>query len=91
MQAFDELWVLGLGNDWAGRAAAQGRAVGARVVVVEEGALPDWADAVPHVGGARRARGGGAAAWNARSGVLPASADVARDMLALYREAGARG
>src|SRR5262249_6909770 len=46
MQAFDELWVLGLGNDWAGRAAAQGRAVGARVVAVNQGALPDWADAL---------------------------------------------
>ena len=46
VQAFDEVWVLGLGNDFAGRAAAQARACGARVVAVDEGALPVYADAV---------------------------------------------
>jgi glycosyltransferase involved in cell wall biosynthesis len=44
LQAFDEVWVLGLGNDFSGRAAAQARACGVRVVAVDEGALPGIAD-----------------------------------------------
>ncbi|SEN22762.1 Glycosyltransferase involved in cell wall bisynthesis [Stigmatella aurantiaca] len=44
LQALDEVWILGLGNDWSGRAAAQARACGVRVVAVEEGALPSLAD-----------------------------------------------
>jgi len=46
LQAFDEVWVLGLGNDFSGRAAAQARACGVRVVSVDEGALPRIADAL---------------------------------------------
>jgi glycosyltransferase involved in cell wall biosynthesis len=46
LQALDEVWVLGLGNDWSGRAAAQARACGVRVVAVDEGALGAYADAV---------------------------------------------
>ena len=46
LQALDEVWLLGLGNDWSGRAAAQARACGVRVVAVDEGALPGLADAV---------------------------------------------
>jgi glycosyltransferase involved in cell wall biosynthesis len=46
VQAFDEVWVLGLGNDYAGRSAAQARRCGARVVAVDEGALGAYADAV---------------------------------------------
>lgn len=46
VQAFDEVWVLGLGNDFAARAAAQARRCGARVVAVDEGALATYADAV---------------------------------------------
>ncbi|RYZ41371.1 MAG: glycosyltransferase [Myxococcaceae bacterium] len=45
LQALDEVWILGLGNDWSARAAAQARACGVRVVAVKEGALPDLADA----------------------------------------------
>jgi glycosyltransferase involved in cell wall biosynthesis len=44
LQALDEVWLLGLGNDWSGRAAAQARACGVRVVAVAEGALPALAD-----------------------------------------------
>lgn len=44
LQALDEVWILGLGNDWSGRAAAQARACQVRVVAVEEGALPSLAD-----------------------------------------------
>ncbi|AKQ65270.1 Glycosyl transferase, group 1 family protein [Myxococcus hansupus] len=46
LQALDEVWLLGLGNDWSARAAAQARACGVRVVAVNEGALPDLADVV---------------------------------------------
>lgn len=44
LQALDELWVLGLGNDYSARIAAQARACGTRVVSVDEGALEKWAD-----------------------------------------------
>ncbi|MCA2978466.1 MAG: glycosyltransferase [Myxococcaceae bacterium] len=46
LQALDEVWILGLGNDWAGRAAAQARSCDVRVVAVDEGALARFADAV---------------------------------------------
>jgi glycosyltransferase involved in cell wall biosynthesis len=46
LQAFDEVWVLGLGNDWAGRAAAQARACGVRVLAIDEGGLAQYADVV---------------------------------------------
>ena len=46
LQALDEVWILGLGNDWSARAAAQARACGVRVVAVDEGALAKYADAV---------------------------------------------
>lgn len=46
LQALDEVWLLGLGNDWSARAAAQARACGVRVVAVDEGALAQFADVV---------------------------------------------
>ncbi len=46
LQALDEVWVLGLGNDWSARAAAQARACGVRVVAVDEGALAQYADVI---------------------------------------------
>jgi hypothetical protein len=44
LQALDQVWVLGLGNDYSGRAAAQARACGVRVVGVDEGALGEQSD-----------------------------------------------
>ncbi|MBL8920852.1 MAG: glycosyltransferase [Myxococcaceae bacterium] len=44
LQALDEVWLLGLGNDFSARAAAQARACGVRVMGVDEGALPQLAD-----------------------------------------------
>ncbi|MCP3057159.1 glycosyltransferase [Myxococcus sp. K38C18041901] len=91
LKALDEVWLLGLGNDWSARAAAQARACGVRVVAVDEGALPDLADArvaepTPE-----------AVVTAALSGVLapvahPTNARIAADVLALYAEAasGAR-
>lgn len=46
LQALDEVWVLGLGNDWSGRVAAQARACGVRVIAVDEGGLSAFADVV---------------------------------------------
>lgn len=44
LQLLDVVWILGLGNDWSGRAAAQARACGVKVVSVDEGALPSLAN-----------------------------------------------
>ncbi len=82
LQVMDEVWILGLGNDWAGRAAAEARACGVRVLAVEEGDLPRWADAVvrPEMLDILAASVG-----SARRRVEPASAaDVARAVCSLY-------
>ncbi len=88
MQALDELWILGLGNDWAGRAAVQGRAVGARVVAVDAGALRHWADAVLP-GATADALEAVALGEGRRALPLPDTQAVAREVLALYARAGA--
>ena len=62
LQAFDEVWVLGLGNDFSGRAAAQARACGVRVVAVDEGALGTIADEVVPADAEAIAKASGAAA-----------------------------
>lgn len=85
LQALDEVWILGLGNDFSGRAAAQARACGARVLAVDEGALATWADALvaptPEAVAAAALEGGRRA-----GGVEPAAA-VARRVVALYERA----
>ncbi len=89
MQAFDELWVLGLGNDGAGRPVVQGRAVGARVVGVDEGALRHWVDAVvpgPTVEALARV----ALRGERRSLALPDTGSVAEELVGLYTRAGAK-
>jgi len=88
LQALDEVWVLGLGNDWAGRTALQARACGARVVTSALGGLPTWADAVlPEV--TPEALAAAALREDRREVQLPDEDSVARDVLALYRSAGA--
>ncbi len=88
LQALDEVWVLGLGNDWAGRTALQARACGARVVASALGGLPTWADAVlPAV--TPEALAAAALGEDRREVQLPDVDSVARDVLALYRSAGA--
>ena len=83
LQAMDEVWVLGLGNDWAGRPALQARACGARVVAAALGALPNWADAVlPEVTPAALAAV--ALGPGRRDVALPDTDAVARDVLTLY-------
>jgi L-malate glycosyltransferase len=46
LQALDEVWILGLGNDFAARAAAQAKACEVRVIAVDEGNLAHFADVV---------------------------------------------
>ena len=87
LQALDELWVLGLGNDWAGRTALQARACGVRVVAARVGALPRWADAVLDAV-TRGALVAVALTGERRSVVLPDVDGVAREVLSLYQRAG---
>ena len=86
LQALDEVWILGLGNDWSARAAAQARACGVRVVAVNEGALPDLADAKveePTVDAVVTAALSGSRAATEH----PTNESIARDVLDLYRHA----
>jgi glycosyltransferase involved in cell wall biosynthesis len=89
LQALDEVWILGLGNDFSGRAAAQARACGVRVVAVREGALPEHADVVVALEAEAIAR---ASLGGQRRAVEPSSSEaVARRVLELYAQArGAR-
>ncbi|MDX2010445.1 MAG: glycosyltransferase [Myxococcaceae bacterium] len=82
VQALDEVWILGLGNDWAGRAAAQARACGVRVVAVDEGALPRFADVV--VPAAPDAVANAALGAERREVVLPSPGEVAAQLDTLY-------
>lgn len=86
LQALDEVWILGLGNDFSGRAAAQARACGARTICVDEGALSQWADEVV----AADPEAIAAASLAARRAMreLPRPEDVAARVVALYGEAG---
>jgi glycosyltransferase involved in cell wall biosynthesis len=87
VQAFDEVWVLGLGNDWAARSAAQARSCGARVVAADEGALAAYADAIV----APTADAVAAAALRPERKALPVPKpdDIARSLLDLYTRATA--
>ncbi|QRO02595.1 glycosyltransferase [Archangium violaceum] len=86
LRALDEVWVLGLGNDWSARAAAQARACGVRVVAVAEGNLPSLADVLveePTPEAVVAASESGVRALVAH----PSNARIAEDMLALYAQA----
>lgn len=88
LQALDEVWVLGLGNDWSGRAAAQARACGVRVIATALGGLTALADvAVEHPDALSIARASASGVF--RSAALPSSAQIAQLVLALYAEARA--
>ena len=81
VQSLDELWVLGLGNDYGARAAAQARACGVRVLAVDEGALSRYADVlVPPVPQAIADASGG----EKLSKPLLPNEEIARRVLALY-------
>jgi L-malate glycosyltransferase len=90
LKALDEVWVLGLGNDWSARAAAQARACGVRVVAVEEGNLPSLADA--RVEELSPEAVVAASASGERSRVEhPGNARIAAEVIGLYERArGAR-
>lgn len=90
LQSLDEVWVLGLGNDWGGRTGLQARACGARVVAAPLGALPRWADAVLEEVTAE-ALSAAALGETRRSVELPDVDETAQAVFALYRKAEARG
>ncbi|MFL5355670.1 glycosyltransferase [Archangium sp.] len=88
LRALDEVWVLGLGNDWSARAAAQARASGVRVVAVEEGNLPALADVL--VEGLTAEAVVEASESGTRSPVAhPSNERIAAEVLALYEQARA--
>lgn len=82
LQALDEVWILGLGNDFSARAAAQARACGVRVVGVDEGALGRYADAL--VEPTAEAIAAAALQESRRQVTLEASASIAQRVLKLY-------
>lgn len=90
LQAMDEVWILGLGNDWSGRAAAQARACGARVVAVDEGGLPAFADSVLHMP-SLKALLQVAAQPQRVARAVPKIATVAEAVLTLYAQASKDG
>ncbi|MFP2912177.1 glycosyltransferase [Pyxidicoccus sp. 3LFB2] len=89
LQALDEVWVLGLGNDWSGRVAAQARRCGVRVIAARLGGLPRYADVILDTVDAEAvvaaARQGGA-----RTRELETNLDIARQVLRLYEGAAGR-
>lgn len=88
LQALDEVWILGLGNDWSARAAAQARACGVRVVAVDEGGLSNYADAL--VEPTAQALAGAALQGERRELAVESPESVARRVLNFYA-AGAEG
>jgi glycosyltransferase involved in cell wall biosynthesis len=89
LQSLDEVWVLGLGNDWAGRTALQARACNVRVVAVPLGALPRWADVV--LADVSPESLASVALRDSRRHIpLPDVDTVADEVLALYRRAEER-
>lgn len=85
LQALDEVWILGLGNDWSARAAAQARQCGVRVVAVDEGALSQFADAVVEPTAAAVAQA--ALSESTRRVSVESPDDIARRVLAFYEAA----
>lgn len=82
LQALDVVWILGLGNDWSGRAAAQARACGVRVVAVDEGGLASLADQV--VAPAAEAVVAATLAGERRSVAMSTRYETANRLLELY-------
>lgn len=90
LQALDQVWVLGLGNDWSGRAAAQARACGAWVLAVDEGGLPDVADQVVRPEPEATEVTSAALASTPSSAALPDATAIAKRVLQLYEDARLR-
>ncbi len=84
LQALDLVWILGLGNDWSGRAAAQARACDVRVLSVDEGALAGLADEVVPLDAAAIATESLTVARAEHAGRT--NEQIARDILRLYED-----
>jgi L-malate glycosyltransferase len=83
VQAMDEVWILGLGNDDSARAAAQARVCGARVIGVAEGALPSRVDELVHELTAK-AVAEASLSGRRRDLVHPSNDQIAAQILELY-------
>ena len=83
LQACDQLWVLGLGNDYSARIAAQGSACGAQVIAVDEGQLARYASALVPLDAEAIAKE--AESSLRREVAIADTAQIARDVLELYR------
>ncbi|MCL2011969.1 MAG: glycosyltransferase [Cystobacterineae bacterium] len=88
LKALDEVWILGLGNDHAARAAVQARACGVRILGVAQGALSAWVDEVVEpneesILNAHRRKG-------RREVVVPSKWEIAKGILELYEKARGR-
>jgi len=90
LQALDEVWVLGLGNDYSGRAAAQARASGVRVVAVDEGALAARAD-VTLAALSPEALAKASLSGHRSEKPWPSSGEIAASVLELYRSESPAG
>lgn len=86
LQALDEVWVLGLGNDYAARVAAQARQCGVRVVAVDEGGLSRFADAL--VAPDAEAISAASLTEPPEARPIESNESIARRVLDLYEEAG---
>lgn len=86
LQAMDEVWILGLGNDWSARAAAQARTCGVRVVAVEEGGLPAFADALVRELTPEAVVEASLSGLRARHRLL-SNEEIAREVLGFYEDA----
>lgn len=87
LQCLDQVWILGLGNEHGGRAAMQARAVGARVLAVAEGGLPELADVVLDTPTPEALRLAARAPTRREVPVLRRE-EAADRLMALYRERG---
>jgi len=86
LEALDEVWILGQGNDFSGRTALQARACGVRAIAAVEGGLPRYADVAlqdPTAGAIVEASLGG----QRREVPLPSNEAIAGEVLALYERA----
>lgn len=90
LQTLEQVWVLGLGNDWSGRVAAQARACGVRTLAVDQGALGENADVLLGSSTTEEELAEAALSTSARE-LSPSNNDeIAASVVALYARAGAR-
>jgi hypothetical protein len=89
LQSLDEVWILGLGNDYSARAAAQARACRVRVIAPRLGALEVFADVVLDALGSKLIAAASQSPA-AKEVALAPNREIAQSVMNLYAEARAR-